>query len=179
MLSFLFRLPLSHPQSVVLSRIIEPESCSARAAIPAPDSGAVDAALAAKYADLRPQLLQGIQDYLGVFSKRKGTTIPPPQPHNHHINLMADSTPPFGPIYSLSEVEQLAPREFLDKNLKNQFIRPSQSSPILFIKKDGSLRLAVDYQGLNKVTKKDRYPLPFIPDLLDRLRSACIFTKLD
>ena len=96
---------------------------------------------------------------------------------------MDDSTPPFGPIYSLSEVERLALREFLDENLKNQFIRPSQSSagaPVLFIKKkDGSLRLAVNYRGLNKVTKKDRYPLPLIPDLLDRLRSARVFTKLD
>jgi len=52
--------------------------------------------------------------------------------------------------------------------------------PILFIKKkDGSLRLAVNYRSLNKITKKDRYPLPLIPDLLDRLRMACTFTKMD
>ena len=52
--------------------------------------------------------------------------------------------------------------------------------PILFIhKKDGSLRLAVDYQGLNDITKKDCYPLPLIPDLLDRLRSANMYTKID
>ena len=56
----------------------------------------------------------------------------------------------------------------------------SSAAPVLFIKKkDGSLRLTVDYRGLNKVTKKDRYPLPVIPDLLDRLRSAHVFTKLD
>ena len=62
-------------------------------------------------------------------------------------------------------------------------ICPSQSSagaPILFIKKkDSSLRLAVDYRGLNKITKKDRYPLPLITDLLDCLHSAHVFTKLD
>ena len=96
---------------------------------------------------------------------------------------MDDATPPFGPIYLLSEVELLALREFLDENLKNKMICPSQSStgaPILFIKKkDGSLHLAVDYCGLNKITKKDRYPLPLIPDLLDHLRSARVFTKLD
>ena len=96
---------------------------------------------------------------------------------------MDDTTPPFSLIYSLSEVKQLALCEFLDKNLKNQFIRPLQSSagaPILFIKKkDGSLQLTVNYRGLNKVMKKDRYPLPLIPDLLDHLRSACIFTKLN
>ena len=85
--------------------------------------------------------------------------LPPRRSHDHHINLMDDATPPFGLIYSLSEVELLALREFLDENLKNKMICPSQSSaraPILFIKKkDGSLCLAVDYCGLNKITKKD------------------------
>ena len=96
---------------------------------------------------------------------------------------MDDTSPPFSPIYFLSEVEQLALHEFLDENLKNQFIRPLQSSagtPVLFIKKkDGSLRLAINYRSLNKITKKDCYPLPLIPNLLDRLRSAHVFTKLD
>jgi len=89
----------------------------------------------------------------------------------------------FGPIYLLSEVEQLALRDFLDENLTNKFIRPSKSpasAPILFIKKkDSSLRLTVDYRGLNKITKKDRYPLPLIPNLLDCLCTACTFTKMD
>jgi len=86
---------------------------------------------------------------------------------------MDDTTLPYGPIYSLSEVEQLALREFLDGNLNNELICPSQLStgpPVLFIKKkDGSLRLAVD----------DRYPLQLIPDLVDRLRSTRVFSKLD
>jgi hypothetical protein len=52
--------------------------------------------------------------------------------------------------------------------------------PILFIKKkDSLLQLAVDYWGLKHITKKDRYPLPLITDLLDHLCSACIFTKID
>jgi hypothetical protein len=91
--------------------------------------------------------------------------------------------PPFGPIYSLSEVEQLVLREFLDENLTNHFIHPSSSSAgtlILFIRqKDSSLRLAIDYRGLNQITKKDRYPLPLIPNLLDRLCSANIYTKIN
>ena len=72
--------------------------------------------------------------------------------------------PLFSPIYPLSKVEQLALQEFLEKNLANQFICPSQSpmgAPILFIKKkDGSLYLTVNYCSLNKITKKDRYPPP-------------------
>jgi hypothetical protein len=50
----------------------------------------------------------------------------------------------------------------------------------LFVKKkDGSLRLCVDYPGLNKITKKNQYPLPLISGLLDRLCTGKIFTKLD
>jgi hypothetical protein len=177
-LAFLTRLPSSHSQSITLSGIIKPDSLSARATNPIADT-----ALAAEYADLRLQVPTEYYDYLDIFSKRKGTTLPPRRHHDHCIDLMDNLSPPFGPIYSLSEVEQLALREFLDENLSNHFIRPSQSSasvPILFIKKkDGSLCLAVNYCGLNKITKKDQYPLPLIPDLLDRLRSAHTFTKLD
>ena len=132
---------------------------------------------------LRPNVPTEYHDYLDVFSKSKGTTLPPRCSYDHKIELEDGATPPFGPIYSLSEVEQLALRQFLDENLSNHFIRPSQSpsgAPILFIKKkDGSLRLAVDYRGLNRITRKDRYPLPLIPDLLDRLHAANVFTKID
>jgi hypothetical protein len=74
-------------------------------------------------------------------------------------------------------------KDYIDKNLESGFIRNSKSSagaPILFVKKkDGSLRLCVDYRGLNKITVKNRYPLPLIPDLIDRLAGAKYFTKID
>jgi hypothetical protein len=96
--------------------------------------------------------------------------------------LEPGTTPPFSLIYSLSEVK-LALKKFLDENLTNSFIHPSQSpagASILFIKKkDSLLHLTVNYQGINKITKKDRYPLPLIPDLLDHLHSACMFTKIN
>jgi len=74
-------------------------------------------------------------------------------------------------------------KEFIDKNLTNGFIH-SMSSPhgvlVLFIKKkDGSLWLCVDFCGLNKITKKDQYPLPLISDLLDSLCKAHIYTKIN
>ncbi|TPX54573.1 hypothetical protein PhCBS80983_g05887, partial [Powellomyces hirtus] len=73
--------------------------------------------------------------------------------------------------------------EYLEENLAKEFIRPSRSSaaaPILFVKKkDGSLRLCVDYRGLNAITKKNRYPLPLIPALLDWVRGARCLTKID
>ena len=70
-------------------------------------------------------------------------------------------------------------QELLDKG----FIRPSVSpwgAPILFVKKkDGGIRLCIDYRELNKVTIKNRYPLSQIDDLFDQLQGSCIFSKID
>jgi len=91
--------------------------------------------------------------------------------------------PPFGPIYSLSQNELAALRDYLDENLAKNFIRHSKSparAPILFVKKkDGSLWMCVDYRGLNKVTIKNQYSLPLISGLLDQLGQAKIHTKID
>lgn len=121
--------------------------------------------------------------YADVFSKKRADQLPPHRPYDHHIPLEDGKQPPFGPIYSLSEPERLALQEYLSENLAKGFICPSESpaaSPILFVKKkDSSLRLCVDYRGLNKITIKNRYPLPLIPDLLDRLGQARIYSKID
>ena len=74
-------------------------------------------------------------------------------------------------------------RKQLDTYLEKGWIRPSSSpygAPILFAcKKDGSLRMCVDFRALNLQTRKDVYPLPRIEDLLDRLTRAHYFTKID
>jgi hypothetical protein len=86
-------------------------------------------------------------------------------------------------FYSLFQAELAALCDFLDKNLKSGFIYPSRlshSAPILFAKKkDSSLWLCVNYWGLNWITKKDKYLLPLIADLLDVPGKARIYTKLD
>ena len=86
-------------------------------------------------------------------------------------------------MYSLSKQELEALWKWLDENLAKGFIRPSSSpagSPILFVKKkDGSLRLCVDYRDLNEKTIKNRYPLPLIQETLMQLSKAKYFTKLD
>jgi hypothetical protein len=109
--------------------------------------------------------------------------LPSHRPYDHVIPLIPGETPPFGPIYSLSEVELKALSDYIEEHLDKGFIQPSSSpagAPILFVKKkDGSLRLCVDYRALNKVTIKNRYPLPLISEMLDRLRSARYFTKID
>ena len=121
--------------------------------------------------------------FLDVFSKKSADQLPDHRPYDHHIPLEEGGMPPWGPIYSLSETELAALREYLDENLKKGFIVPSESpagAPILFVKKkDGSLRLCVDYRGINKITIKNRYPLPLISELLDRLRTAKVFSKID
>ena len=74
-------------------------------------------------------------------------------------------------------------RQYLDENTKKGFIRESQSEagyPILFVpKKDGSLRLCVNYRELNNITFKNNYPLPLIGELQDRFQGAKWFTQFD
>ncbi|XP_075473251.1 uncharacterized protein LOC142504012 [Ascaphus truei] len=86
-------------------------------------------------------------------------------------------------IYSLSVPELKVLNDYLQENLSKGFIRPSTSpagAALFFVgKKDGSLRPCIDYRELNKTTVKNRYPLPLIPELLEIIRSAKIFTKLD
>ena len=83
----------------------------------------------------------------------------------------------------MSKVELKTLKDYLDDMLDKGFIWPSKSpagAPVLFVKKkDGSLCLCVDYRGLNKITRKNRYPIPRIETLVDQLRSAKIYSKID
>jgi transposase InsO family protein len=121
--------------------------------------------------------------YKDVFAPENAKTLPPQKATDHTIELKDGETPPYGPIYPLSQTELRELRAYLDENLDNGRIRPSKSpagAPILFVpKKDGSLRLCVDYRGLNKVSVKNRYPLPLISEILDRLTGAKFFSKID
>ena len=103
--------------------------------------------------------------------------------NKHAIKLEKDKQPPFGPIYSLGPVELETLKTYIETNLANGFIRPSKSpagAPILFDKKpDGSLRLCVDYRGLNNITIKNQYPLPLIGESLNWLGQARRFTQLN
>jgi Reverse transcriptase (RNA-dependent DNA polymerase)/RNase H-like domain found in reverse transcriptase/Integrase zinc binding domain/Chromo (CHRromatin Organisation MOdifier) domain/Integrase core domain/Retroviral aspartyl protease len=122
-------------------------------------------------------------EFADVFSKGKAEELPTHAPYDHSIPLQGGTTPPFGPMYRLSETELNVLKEYIEENLTKGFIRASTSpaaAPILFVKKkDGSLRLCVDYRGLNKITIKNRYPLPLISELFDRIGNAQYFTKID
>jgi hypothetical protein len=99
------------------------------------------------------------------------------------IELQPRKEPPYGPIYPLSPQELVALKEYLEENLENGFIRESKSPTsalILFTpKKDGGLQLCVDYRGLNAITIKNRYPLPLIMEIMDRVMGANYFSKID
>ena len=91
--------------------------------------------------------------------------------NEHVIELEEGKQPPFRLIYSLGPVELEMLKTYIETNLANGFIRPSKSlakAHILFDwKPDGSLRLCVDYWGLNNITIKNRYPLSLIGESLD------------
>jgi len=122
-------------------------------------------------------------EYADIFSKSKAETLAPHCPYNIQIDLEKDSHPLVETIYSLSKFEQEALKEFIDENLTNRFICLTFSphgAPVLFIKKkDGSLRLCVDFRRLNRIMKKNRYPLSLISNLLDSPYKARIYTKID
>ena len=122
-------------------------------------------------------------DFADVFSKSKADTLALHREHDLKIDLEEGASPPIGTTYSLSPSELESLRTFLDEHLTMGFIHPSSSAhaaPVLFVrKKDGSFHLCVDFRGLNKITKKDRYPLPRITDLLDAPSRAWIYTKIN
>jgi RNase H-like domain found in reverse transcriptase/Reverse transcriptase (RNA-dependent DNA polymerase)/Integrase zinc binding domain/Chromo (CHRromatin Organisation MOdifier) domain/Retroviral aspartyl protease len=129
------------------------------------------------------QLPEKYAEYSKVFSKAQADQLPPHRPYDHAIPVTEGATVPFGPVYNLSQTELKALHEYIKENLAKGFIRRSESpagAPILFVKKkDGSLRLCVDYRGLNKVTTPNRCPLPLISETFDQLGRAKYFTKLD
>ena len=98
------------------------------------------------------------------------------QPQNYIIPIKLGKSPSFRLIYQLSEKELAILKEYININLEKGFIRLSISlaaSLLLFVlKKNGKLRLCVDYRQLNSITIKDRYPLPLINKLYDRLCRA-------
>jgi transposase InsO family protein len=152
----------------------------------------IDKALRPKtYSDPQEKLPTQYHDFLEVFDHKKADVLPPLRgpSKDHRIELIEHDekgnkvNAPWGPLYNMSREELLVLRKTLTDYLDKGFIRVSNSpaaAPVLFVKKPGGgLRFCCDYRALNRITKKDRYPLPLIHETLERIGKARWFTKLD
>jgi Reverse transcriptase (RNA-dependent DNA polymerase)/RNase H-like domain found in reverse transcriptase/Integrase zinc binding domain/Integrase core domain/Chromo (CHRromatin Organisation MOdifier) domain/Retroviral aspartyl protease len=147
----------------------------------------IDEKLQAEYNEsddrVERELPAAYNGFADVFSKKASDQLPPHRPYDHQIQLEADNTLGYSPLYNQSVEELLAVKKYLNENLKKGFIVDSQApfaSPTLFVKKaNGSLRFCVDFRKLNSLTRKDRYPLPLMDETFARLSKAKKFTKLD
>jgi hypothetical protein len=123
-----------------------------------------------------------VKDFPDVFPEEL-----PGLPPDREVEFVIELTPGTAPIskapYRMAPAELRELKEQLQDLLDKGFIRPSASpwgAPVLFVKKkDGSMRLCIDYRELNKVTIKNKYPLPRIDDLFDQLKGAQVFSKID
>jgi len=124
------------------------------------------------------------EDFKDVFEEKLGKdALPEHKPWDHEIPLIPGKEPTYGPLYTLTREEEIELKTYIEKNLAKGFIRESSgpaASPILFVpKKDKTKRLCVDFRKLNEITVKNRYPLPRIDELQDRLQGMKWFTAID
>ena len=140
-----------------------------------------------KLEEIQPQFRKKLEELLknneDVFPDELPKGRPPARAVEHAIKLVEGAEPVNRPPYRFRPKEQAEMESQIKELLAQGFIRPSYSpygAPVLFVpKKDGRWRMCVDYRALNKDTIKDKYLLPRIDDLLDRLGKARYFTKLD
>ena len=124
-----------------------------------------------------------LKEFTSVFSKQSFNVLLEPKEWDHTVELIPGSKPSACKVYPLSPAEQKELDVFLKENLETGQIWPSKSpmsSPVFFIKKkDSSLHLVQDYRALNVITVKNKYPLPLISKLINKLQGAQYFTKLN
>lgn len=132
---------------------------------------------------IKDQVPSYLHDFMDVFEKKDFDKLPERRPWDHAIELTTDFQPVDCKVYPMAPNEQKELDVFLEENLRSGRIVLSKSpmaSPFFFIKKkDGKLRSVQDYRKLNDMTIKNRYPLPLIQELLDKLKNAKYFTKFD
>lgn len=131
------------------------------------------------------------QDSRGVERMKRCYVMPPELPKklpprrevDHEIELELGAKPPARAPYRMSPPELMELRKQLQDlidSIPDTSDHPTPSAPVLFQKKkDGSLRMCIDYRALNKVTIKNKYPIPLIADLFDQLGNALYLSKLD
>ncbi|CAI7782228.1 unnamed protein product [Closterium sp. NIES-53] len=133
--------------------------------------------------ELPPAVKKILEEFQDILPDDLPDQLPPYRTHQHEIVEEPRSKPTFRAPYRLSPTELADMKKQIEYLLEKRLIRPSTSpygAPVLFTPKlDESLRMCIDYRALNKQTIKNKYPIPRIDDLLDQLRGATIFSKLD
>ena len=124
-----------------------------------------------------------IHEYHDVFPEKLPNGLPPSRGKKFSIELITDARPQSRGIYRMPQPELEEVRKKLSELAEKSLIRSSSSpwrAPLLSaIKKHGFLRLCEDYRALNRLTVKNGYPFPLIDELLDSLREAKYFSKID
>ncbi|CAM6090212.1 unnamed protein product [Calypogeia fissa] len=124
-----------------------------------------------------------LKEYEDAFPADLPARLPPKRRVDHKIEVIPGSSPPCKTPYRLAPNELEECKAQLEDLLSKGFIQPSVSpygAPVIFVKKkDGTMRMCIDYRALNQQTIKNKYPLPRMDDLFDQLCGAKFFTKLD
>lgn len=124
-----------------------------------------------------------LEEFQDVMPEELPKRLPPRRGVDHRIELTSDAKPTARSPYRMAPPELKELKKQLMELLDAGMIQPSKSpfgAPVLFQKKhDGTLRMCVDYRALNKITIKNRYPIPLIGELFDQLGSAKVFSKID
>jgi hypothetical protein len=128
------------------------------------------------------EAIEVVSEFPDVFPKDL-PGMPPERKVEFAIELIPGTAPISKRAYRVSRLELVELKKQIDELSEKGYIRSSTSpwtAPILFVeKKDGTRRMCIDYQALNEVTIKNKYPLPRIEDLFDQLRGASMFSKID
>jgi hypothetical protein len=138
---------------------------------------------ATKVVSLHKCIKQVLKEFLDVMPEELPDELPPRRQVDHAIEVMLGVAPLAKAPYRINHEKLRELKVQFEELLAKGYIKPSKSpygAPVLFVhKNDGTLRMCVDYRALNKVTVKNRYPLPWIDDLFDRLSGAKMFTRID
>ncbi|QRW01159.1 Retrotransposable element Tf2 protein [Ceratobasidium sp. AG-Ba] len=140
--------------------------------------------LTAKAGKDLPTIPEEFMEFTDVFSEELFKKLPEHRSFDCNIDLVEGSDlPKPAKVYPLSPIESRTIKEFIDQELADGKIRPSKSpiaSPCFFVKKkDGSLRLVTDYRKINNITIPDQFPMPLQVELVDQVKNAKIYSKLD
>jgi len=133
--------------------------------------------------DIKAKLPSEYHEFLDVFDRAQSDKLPSHRFYDHKIELTSDSTFSRCRTYRMSPAKLLKIKEYLNENLSKGFITSSQtlySSPVLFaLKANEDLRFCVNYRKLNAISKRNRYSLPLIDEIIGKIVGCKHLTRLN